>query len=77
MRAHSLRPVFDRLDSRLLLDGGGGAVCVAPMGTSVPTIMSNGNQSPPTGASGLVNWNLPGSPGDAAGNPPTLVASSS
>jgi hypothetical protein len=77
MRAHSLRPVFDRLDTRLVLDGGTAAVCGASLGTSVLVILSNNTQSSTTTVSSLVDWTLPGSPQDATDATISLVASSS
>jgi hypothetical protein len=77
MRARSLRPVFDRLDTRLVLDGGTAAVCGGSIGTSVVVIMSNNNPPSGTTVSGVVDWNLPGSPQDAPDGSISLVASSS
>jgi hypothetical protein len=76
MRARSYRPIFDRLDTRLVLDSGASVIAGANVGSSVIAIVSS-STSTDTDVTTIVDWTLSGSPSiDATSSTVPLVAAS-
>jgi hypothetical protein len=73
MRARSLRPAFDRLDTRLFLDASAAnMVCGATLGaTALPVVDPNGSTGPQDLVS-VLNWYLPGTPPPELSDPSSI-----
>ena len=75
MRARNIRPSFDRLDARLVLDASGAdMVTGANLGAAILPIVSPDNGSSDLqAASDSFDWYLPGSPPPVASDPAALT----
>jgi hypothetical protein len=62
MRARSLRPMFDRLDTRIVLDSGASMVCGGNIGASVLPIVTSGGGATQSDLISDVDWYLDGTP---------------
>ncbi len=62
MRARSLRPMFDRLDTRIVLDSGASMVSGGNIGATVLPIVAPGGGSTQSDLITDVDWYLDGTP---------------
>jgi len=70
MRSSRLRPRFDCLDSRLLLDGNGSVAIGTTIGNAVISTASNsGYPGDGSDLTGAVNWYCTGNPTDTPYDP--------
>jgi hypothetical protein len=69
VRARTYRPVFDRLDTRIVLDSGAAAVCGSSVGATVLPIVGTG----PTDTIPDTDWYSDGTPPPATPDPSTIT----
>jgi len=70
MRARKLRPVFDRLDTRIVFDASGADMVCGGTGTTLLSSGTSGQQD----LVQVLDWYLPGSPTPVATDPTAITA---